>query len=86
MSWATSAGVRVLRGPEKELFIFGAVCLYDTILCYIGLKEEDEDEPVSVDYCSEVFNKMPDEEKNALSHRGQAARAMLELMHARWFA
>jgi XTP/dITP diphosphohydrolase len=33
-----------------------------------------------------TFAQMPDEEKNALSHRGQAARAMLELMHARWFA
>ncbi len=63
MSWATSAGVRVLRGPEKELFLFGAFCLYDTILLYTDLKEDDENEPVSVDYCSEVFNKMPDEEK-----------------------
>jgi len=33
-----------------------------------------------------TFAQMPDEEKNALSHRGQAARAMLELMHASWFA
>ena len=27
-----------------------------------------------------------EEEKNDLSHRGQAARAMLELMRTRWFA
>jgi XTP/dITP diphosphohydrolase len=33
-----------------------------------------------------TFAQMPEEEKNALSHRGQAARAMLELMRTRWFA
>jgi XTP/dITP diphosphohydrolase len=33
-----------------------------------------------------TFAQMPEQEKNALSHRGQAARAMLELMRTRWFA
>ncbi len=32
-----------------------------------------------------TFAQMPEEEKNALSHRGQAARAMLALMRERWF-
>jgi len=33
-----------------------------------------------------TFAQMPEQEKNALSHRGQAAKAMLELMHTRWFS
>jgi XTP/dITP diphosphohydrolase len=32
-----------------------------------------------------TFAQMADAEKNALSHRGQAAQAMLALMRARWF-
>ena len=32
-----------------------------------------------------TFAQMEDEEKNALSHRGQAAQEMLALMRARWF-
>jgi XTP/dITP diphosphohydrolase len=32
-----------------------------------------------------TFAQMTDEEKNALSHRGQAAQAMLALMRERWF-
>ena len=32
-----------------------------------------------------TFAQMADEEKNALSHRGQAAQEMLALMRARWF-
>lgn len=32
-----------------------------------------------------TFAQMADEEKNALSHRGQSAQAMLALMRARWF-
>lgn len=32
-----------------------------------------------------TFAQMAYEEKNALSHRGQAAQAMLALMRARWF-
>lgn len=33
-----------------------------------------------------TFAQMPVEQKNALSHRGQAAREMLRLMRERWFA
>ena len=33
-----------------------------------------------------TFAQMPEQEKNALSHRGQAAKAMLELMQSRWFS
>ena len=33
-----------------------------------------------------TFAQMPEEEKNALSHRGQAAKAMLALMQSRWFS
>jgi len=32
-----------------------------------------------------TFAQMTDKEKNALSHRGQAAQAMLALMRERWF-
>jgi XTP/dITP diphosphohydrolase len=32
-----------------------------------------------------TFAEMADAEKNALSHRGQAAQAMLALMRERWF-
>jgi XTP/dITP diphosphohydrolase len=32
-----------------------------------------------------TFAQMADAEKNALSHRGQAAQAMLALMRERWF-
>lgn len=32
-----------------------------------------------------TFAQMPPERKNALSHRGQAARQMLELIRQRWF-
>jgi len=33
-----------------------------------------------------TFAQMPEQEKNALSHRGQAAKAMLALMQSRWFS
>ena len=33
-----------------------------------------------------TFAQMPEDEKNALSHRGQAAKAMLALMQSRWFS
>lgn len=34
----------------------------------------------------QTFAQLPTEVKNAHSHRGQAARAMLELMRERWYA
>jgi XTP/dITP diphosphohydrolase len=34
----------------------------------------------------QTFAQLPTEVKNAHSHRGRAARAMLELMRERWFA
>ncbi|MBD3893470.1 non-canonical purine NTP pyrophosphatase [Hydrogenophaga sp.] len=36
--------------------------------------------------CGQTFAQLPAEQKNARSHRGRAARQMIELMRERWFA
>lgn len=68
MSWNTSEGVRVLKGPEKELFVCGAVYLHvqlDDIVEADGACDEDS----SIYGCSQVFNEMSGAEKLiALAH------------------
>lgn len=68
MSWNTSKGVRVLKGPEKELFLCGASYLRMLLEEIIGVSEPDEEDS-TVYGCSQVFNEMCCEEKLvALAH------------------
>lgn len=81
---STLVAVRSPQDPEPLIATGRAVGEITTEP--LGDKGFGFDPVIWIPSMGKTFAQMPEEEKNALSHRGQAARAMLELMRTRWFA
>ena len=81
---STLVAVRSSQDPEPLIATGRAVG--EITIEPIGDKGFGFDPVMWIPSLGKTFAQMPEEEKNFLSHRGQAARAMMELMHTRWFA
>ena len=81
---STLVAVRSAQDPEPLIATGRAVGEITTEP--LGDKGFGFDPVMWIPSMGKTFAQMPEEEKNALSHRGQAAKAMLELMHTRWFS
>ena len=81
---STLVAVRSSQDPEPLIATGRAVG--EITIEPIGDKGFGFDPVMWIPSLGKTFAHMPEEEKNFLSHRGQAARAMMELMHTRWFA
>ena len=81
---STLVAVRSLQDPEPLIATGRAEG--EITIEPIGDKGFGFDPVMWIPSLGKTFAQMPEEEKNFLSHRGQAARAMMELMHTRWFA
>jgi XTP/dITP diphosphohydrolase len=80
---STLVAVRSPQDPEPLIATGRAVG--DITTQPMGDKGFGFDPVMWIPSMGKTFAQMPEEEKNALSHRGQAARAMLALMRERWF-
>lgn len=80
---STLVAVRSPQDPEPLIATGRAVGEITTHP--IGDKGFGFDPVMWIPALGKTFAQMPEEQKNALSHRGQAARAMLTLMRERWF-
>jgi len=81
---STLVAVRSPQDPEP--LIASGRAVGDITTEPLGDKGFGFDPVMWIPSMGKTFAQMPEQEKNALSHRGQAARAMLELMRTRWFA
>jgi XTP/dITP diphosphohydrolase len=80
---STLVAVRSAQDPEPLIATGRAVGEITTEP--LGDKGFGFDPVMWIPALGKTFAQMTDEEKNALSHRGQAAQAMLALMRERWF-
>ena len=80
---STLVAVRSAQDPEPLIATGRAVGEITTEP--LGDKGFGFDPVMWIPALGKTFAQMADEEKNALSHRGQAAQAMLALMRERWF-
>ena len=80
---STLVAVRSAQDPEPLIASGSAVGEITTEP--LGDKGFGFDPVMWIPALGKTFAQMADAEKNALSHRGQAAQAMLALMRARWF-
>jgi len=80
---STLVAVRSAQDPEPLISTGRAVGEITTEP--LGDKGFGFDPVMWIPALGKTFAQMTDEEKNALSHRGQAAQAMLALMRERWF-
>ena len=80
---STLVAVRSAQDPEPLIATGRAVGEITTEP--LGDKGFGFDPVMRIPALGKTFAQMTDEEKNALSHRGQAAQAMLALMRERWF-
>ncbi len=80
---STLVAVRSAQDPEPLIASGRAVGEITTEP--LGDKGVGFDPVMWIPALGKTFAQMTDEEKNALSHRGQAAQAMLALMRERWF-
>jgi len=80
---STLVAVRSVQDPEPLIASGRAVGEITTEP--LGDKGFGFDPVMWIPALGKTFAQMTDEEKNALSHRGQAAQAMLALMRERWF-
>ena len=80
---STLVAVRSSQDPEPLIATGRAVG--EITIEPIGDKGFGFDPVMWIPSLGKTFAQMPEEEKNFLSHRGQAARAMMELMHTRGF-
>ena len=81
---STLVAVRCPQDPEPLIATGRAVGEITTEP--LGDKGFGFDPVIWIPSSGKTFAQMPEQEKNALSHRGKAAKAMLELMHTRWFS
>ena len=81
---STLVAVRSAKDPEPLIATGRAVGEITTEP--LGDKGFGFDPVMWIPSMGKTFAQMPEDEKNALSHRGQAAKAMLALMQSRWFS
>jgi XTP/dITP diphosphohydrolase len=81
---STLVAVRSPRDPEPLIAVGRAVG--DITLAPIGDGGFGFDPVMFLPQLGKTFAQLSPDQKNAHSHRGQAARAMVELIRARWLA